>query len=473
MNPVAGVLVPVALAIAVAFSSLPTYAQEAGRDWEGEYGIVDISVEEMGDIGAAEEVDARKLPDWIGGFFELQRRQTSQRNDHPLNPEGKLLDFAGERSVALLNVKLDPQLSERWRFVSNSHLRYRKTDLDSEARHYLLEGYLQWRNAGQSAAFAIGRLLLEWGSGYRWNPVQLLLPDHDEHSDEIYEDEGQTMLFVEVSAAPFTTTLLLAELDERYSDRSGRYQAAFKLALDLSAWDFALFHHQATGRRASGGLSFSGLLTDALEIHGEWAGSYRKKREVPRKASEGVQTSEFYLPARYEYVASPDDGSSLLREYLLGFQYTFLTDMNLICELYHTDHGYSDGEWNDILDGVEEAHRGDAWNSRKEPFAGARGNPYAGFLKNGMKEVERGDLRRNYLFVRYHSGEFANSWSVEQVLIFNADDSSRIQQSALTYNWQDEWEIEGAVTLFQGKRESEFGWNPNRHYYTVTFHLNY
>ena len=142
-------------------------------------------------------------------------------------------------------------------------------------------------------------------------------------------------------------------------------------------------------------------------------------------------------------------------------------------EYYYSDHGYNQKEWDTIKDGVEEAHQDDAWEKNTSPYTSSQGNPYPGFLKNTMSEIGKGNLRQNYLFLRYDSGEFEENWSFEQILILNIDDQSQIHQSEIDYNWMDELEITGSVNVFKGDTESEFGMNPYQHYFTIKVEYNY
>ena len=446
----------------------PVYGQESSIDWEQEYGIEEIAEADIADF-ELEETAEPTLPDWIGGFVKAQHWEYRHRKEHPLNPEEQLLELKKHENTALLSIKLDPKLSDSWRLISYDQFRYQSTDLATESRHYSQELYLQWMNDSQSAVVNGGKVLLEWGPSYQWNPVQLLLPNHDRQIGSIYEDEGLRMLFAELSANSITGTFVLAELDDRYSEEEKRFQTALKLAVNLEAWELASYRHQATNQGDSIGVSFSGLVTDALELHGEWSSSSEKKRDIPRQLSEGIQTPQFYIPGRFGYEA--DKSGSPFREYLLGVQYTFLVDMNVIFEMFHTDHGYDEKEWDTIRNGMDEAHSDKAWSKKEYPFATDQGNPYAGFLKNTMKEIKKQKLRQNYLFLRYTSGDFMENWAMEQILIFNADDSSQMHRFTLEHNWQDELETTLSMTLFEGGNDTEFGLNPYR--YNVSLSISY
>ncbi len=449
---------------------LPVVAEEQPNNWEQEYGIQDIAENEIEDVDT--EIDESTiLPDWIKGYLEIEHREYQHRGDHLLNPDDKLFDFKKYQNTALVDVELNPNLTDNIKFYSKDRYRYQKTDLDSTSQHYSQEIYLQWINDSQNLVVNTGKVKTEWGSGYYWNPVQLLLPNNDENSDSIYEDEGLNMFFMEYSITEVTTTLIIAELNEAYSSQKSRHQAALKFVINLEPWDVGLFLHQATEQSLTNGISFSGLVTDTLEFHGEWASTKQRKRLAPVQQSEGIQYPGFYLPGRYDY--EDDQRDSLFHEYMIGIQYTFQTDMNIIMEYFHSDHGFNKEEWSNIQNGIKEAHLDNAWEKTNAPYNSSERNPYAGFLKNTMGELGKDNLRQSYLFLRYDSGEIDENWDFEQVLIFSIDDKSQIYQSTVVYNWQDEIEITGSINIFKGAQYSEFGMNPYNHSATINIEHNF
>jgi hypothetical protein len=268
-----------------------------------------------------------------------------------------------------------------------------------------------------------------------------------------------------------TSTFVLARLNREVDSTEQPYQAAVKGSFNFEPWELALIHHQATEFGWSNGLSFTGLVTDALELHGEWTRSELRDRLTVHKEADGIQLGPSYLPARYSYIR--DTRSREFDKILLGGQLTFAGKMNLIFEFYTTTHGYDDQEWDLVKAGIAEALREDAWQNSEYPYTTSLGNPYAGFLKNTMAAVANEELRQHYLFLRYVSGESDNHWEWEQILLVNLDDSSQIHQGILHKTWADLVKTGLGLTLFRGDETSEFALNPYRETAEITVEVRF
>ena len=414
--------------------------------------------------------DETWFPRWFNASGEFSKSAYRLRSNHPLNPKQALFDFNENKQKIHLDLEVTPELSEQLTFRLREKYRFLKTDEEDGSKRYSLEAYLQWISETKSIVFNLGKVKVEWGSGYAWNPVQMLIPLHSTSEDEIFEDEGIEMIQMEFSLNTVTTNLIFAKLEDENVEKEDRFQFAAQMTFDLEPWEVSLVHHQATENALSNGFSFTGLATDALEIHGEWGKSNFRDRQTPKKLSQGTQYPTFYLPARYDY--NEDEGKSFNR-FLIGGQYTFLETMNIIFELYHNGHGYNDSEWKEIENGIEEAHQDNAWEKSSPPYSSDRGNPYAGFLKNTMDKVGEGQIRQNYTFLRYTTGESDNDWEWEQILLYNIDDESQMHQSALKKTCWDTLVLQLSVNHFRGNEFSEYGLNPYTEIYQIQASMNF
>lgn len=406
------------------------------------------------------------LPESLAPVWYFFSEWKSLRADHPLNPQSALIDFSKRKTATTIDLDWDPHLSETLTFRTRLAGQYRLEDDEASTHGYWLEGYLQWQNQQQTVVLDLGKVKTEWGSGYAWNPTQVLIPLQRDVSDDIEEEEGVEMAKLELVTGLVTSTFVLARLNREIDLEEQPYQAAVKGSFNFEPWEFSLIHHQATQFGWNNGLSFTGLVSDALELHGEWTRSERRNRATICKAAAGIQMGPTYLPARYEYCQD-----TRTREYdriLIGGQVTFAGTMNLIFELYTTTHGYDDQEWKLVKEGVAEALRENAWQNPDYPFTTPQGNPYAGFLKSTLAAVADEELRQHYLFLRYVSGESDNHWEWEQILLLNLDDSSQLHQSFLHKTWADLVNTSLGLTLFRGDEFTEFALNP----YQETVELN-
>ena len=445
---------------AIRYSSSPLLAQEAGSATTPSPESFELPSAEL-----LETIDIDSAAEEENGFLEAlqlilygvsEHRQL--RENHPLNPDDALLDFSEREGSIAADLDWTPELTDTLSLRSRVVGQVKAEDEAPSSHAYFLEGYLQWQNRTHTRVLDLGKVKTAWGSGYAWNPTQVLIFPEDEDWDDYDDETGVAMVRFEQVFGTMTLTALAARLDVDDVTSDHPCQLAAKASFKVEPWELSLVHHQATDKGWSGGLSFSGLLSDSIEIHGEWTRSELRDRFSAVKQSEGIQMGPAYLPERYDY--SGRDRSQRFDRFLIGGQITFAGKMNLVIELYKTSHGYDDEEWQTIETGIDEANQDDAWEKSDPPYTGAAGNPYAGFLKNTMHQVDEGQLRQHYCFLRYTSGETANHWEWEQIALLNLDDSSHLHRGILHKSWQDWISTSLSITLYRGDKTSEYGLNP-------------
>jgi len=394
----------------------------------------------------------------------------SHRQDHLLNPEEAFFSFNDQKGVTSLDLEWNPKLGEFLTLRTREAVEYVVADSISESHVYLLEGYFQWKNRSQDVIVDLGKIKLEWGSGYAWRPTQVIFRDESSLDTEKESFEGVEMLQMEVVIKNTTNTLLVAGLkDEGDSGNNHLWQAAYRISVEIQPWELSLLYHQTSETVTTVGLSFTGLLSDALEIHGEWAKTDERDRLNIIKAGDGLQMGPVYLPAWFKYEA--EDSNQNYDKVLLGAQYTFANDMNVIMELYRTTHGYSETEWQRITTGIDEALEGKAW--KDEHFATNKGNPYAGFLQQTMGLNETASLRQNYLFIRWTTGESEDLWEWEQILQLNLDDTSQMSIGKLHKSWSNSTKSELSCYFFRGDPYSEQGLNPYSEFCSLSMAMTF
>jgi len=415
-----------------------------------------------------EEVDW--MPESMNLDWDTSYVKYSHRQDHLLNPEERLFSFDDYKTQTSIDLEWNPEISGSLNFRSRQAIEYMTSDLDSATKWYLLEGYLQWENQAQDLIIDVGKIKLEWGSGYAWKPAQVLFPKDSGLSINNESQEGLEMVQMEVVIDHTTSTLLIAKKDNDtdLEDNSQR-QAVFHLSLKFQPWEVSMLHHETTEEIKTTGLSFSGLLSDAWEIHGEWTRTNSRDRSTIIKASDGVKIGSIYLPARFEY--QPAEVNENFDRFLFGTQYTFTNSVNIIIELYRTTHGYNDDEWGLIKTGISEAHRDNDW--KNSGFNSVNGNPYVGFLRQTMGLLELDDLRQNYLFFRWTTGESDDLWEWEQIFKLNLDDQSHMSMGTLHKSWTDSIKTELSCNFFIGDAESEQELNPYNELCTLTISMGF
>ena len=456
-------LLPVLFLLCLVFTTvLPT--------WSVADETVDTyKVSELENTGMDEAKDLL-LSEGVELSWKTTGKNLTIRPDHPLNPEESFFNFNRKEITTDFDLEWNPKLTDSLSFRSRGVASYQNLEETSETKAFFLEGYFQWRNEKQTFVTSIGKVRVEWGSGYAWHPTQVLIPIHEDSTNDIEEKEGLEMLQVEYVTGLLTSTIILGSLAGEKVEEN-KYQVAAKLSANFEPWEVSLVHHQAFETAATNGLSFTGLVTDSLEVHGEWTVAGKRDRTTVQKAADGIQMGPSYLPARYEYV--DDNQDQFFDRVLLGGQYTFSNNVNIILEYYHTTHGYDHNEWETVKSGVKEALREDAYKNPDSPFTTAQGNPYAGFLKNTMAVIGDEEVRQNYLFFRLTSGETENLWEWEQILMLNLDDQSQVHQGILHKSWFGFLKARLEITFFRGDTYSEFGLNPYSETYELSVNISF
>ncbi len=404
-----------------------------------------------------EEETLSWLPESMLLVWDINYSIYALRQDHLLNPDEAFFSFKNHKRQTFLDLEWNPVVSDSLTLRTREVVEYVSTDNKSELNAYLLEAYVQWINGSRDLIVDLGKIKLEWGSGYAWKPTQVIFRNDSSLDTDIESDEGVEMVQVEFVIKNTTNTLILAALENEVdSQNSHLWQAVYRVSLEREPWELSLLYHKTSEAVNTMGLSFTGLLSDAFEIHGEWAKTDTRDRQTIVKASDGIQMGPVYLPSRYTYEA--DDSGRGFDKVLLGAQYTFPNDMNVIAELFRTTHGYSQTEWQRVKTGIDEALLENAW--KNEAFASTMGNPYAGFLQQTMGLNDITSLRQNYLFLRWTSGESENLWEWEQIFQLNLDDDSQMSIGKLHKAWSNSIKTELSCYFFRGSPNSEQGLNP-------------
>lgn len=399
---------------------------------------------------------------------DLQGALNSVRKDTPLNPNNALISY-GHSSIKaridlILNPKLTGQLTLRTRSIITYAHEWLSTGANESFDRYFMEGYLQWINNGRTIVLDAGKQKLDWGVSSGWTPVNLLipLPQVNNRYNEDLENEGLGMIHMEYSNTVFTLNGVIAQLKTAEDDSGNLRQGAFKWAAKVDPFEMGWVHHEAKSTAPVNGIYFSGLLTDLLEVHGEWTRTTDRNRKMITKVFDGYTDGSGYIPTYY--TLEDDDRDKNFDKVVIGGKYTFSNDSSLTLEYYYTGHGYSESEWDEIKNGIKEANTSDAW--KNDNFNASEGNRYSGYLYSinellrDTRNKKNYDLRKNYLFAHFYSGESDDIWEWTYVLKLNLDDSSQTHSSILNKSWSDHLNTELTAIFYCGAKHSEYGLSP-------------
>ncbi|HEV7428910.1 MAG TPA: hypothetical protein VGQ46_21360, partial [Thermoanaerobaculia bacterium] len=234
----------------------------------------------------------------------------------------------------------------------------------------------------------IGRVIEKWGTGYAWNPTAFVSPKKnpadpsDRRSANIGVDMIRTDLFIHG-----TNVSLYALDDGAFAGRVYRLIAGTDVSL--------LFRRDAAGVQQ--GISAARVFGDALEVHGEVA----------------------------------------RRHALIGGQYTFRGNVNVVAELYHGGDGLDENAFRFFQRSADFAHDEKTFRAANAAYAPLR-------------------MARNYGFVRVDLPH--DKLDVELIAITNLRDGSLLARATLSLRVRPNVSIYAIDTEFAGARGSELSY---------------
>lgn len=184
----------------------------------------------------------------------------------------------------------------------------------------------------------IGKVALQWGKGYAWNPVGFVQRPKDPNDVELAR-QGYSMAVADIihnmegdlKTIAFTPVIMpvSASMNSDFGQQ-GHVNLAGKLYLLYKDTDID-FTYLGTGSKTPRlGFDFSRNLGSNLEIHGEWARiNDNERRTVSPTGAIRVETNN-------------------ATNYLLGLRYLSENDTTTILEYYRNGAGYSEAQAKDF-----------------------------------------------------------------------------------------------------------------------------
>lgn len=279
----------------------------------------------------------------LGGESQFSPANT----DSPLNPHNVAgLPYTTNSADAALYADAKTE-----RIKAHVKLRADASDRGAD-RVQLGEGYLQ-ANLRPWLDLTAGRVIEKWGTGYAWNPTGFVSPQKNptDPTDRRAAYRGVDML--RADAFVRGTNLSLYALRDR--------AVAARVYRLVGGTDVSL-HFRRDRDGTQQGVSLARVFGDALELHGE----------------------------------------ATRRHLLLGGQYTFPANVNVVAELYRSGDGLTESQWRAFRDSVD-ASLPDA-NRRYAPLRMARNYAFTRvdwqFAKNDLELLAIANVRDRSSIVR-------------------------------------------------------------------------
>jgi hypothetical protein len=374
-----------------------------------------------------------------GGSFFYQSSYYKVNQASFLNPHNDILKLPGSDDKIQIKFDFYSWFGENLGFYLKDRASYLIGENKSEFENILDELYLEI-NPSESLFFNLGKENITEGVGYAWNPTDFLagLEGIDQAKDtreKREEREGVICLKSEYFLPHLTLTAVASPRMESWGQKA-EARALVRVYALMKDVDFSLIAYAEEKKRPKLGLNLSSTIGESLEVHGE--------------ASLQKGTYRYYLnqtdPGYYEFIQKNKESEQLYPKVLVGGQYTFSDNTNLILEYYHNQDGYSSSEWRDYSEYLK--------------FCGERYEDeslYFSYLLMGNAYFDPTNLRQNYLFFRLSKPNILDLLEISSNNVYNLDDASLLMNVKVDYQGMQDLSLYFLGNFFLGDGDSEFG----------------
>lgn len=181
--------------------------------------------------------------------------------------------------------------------------------------------------AGLSAGdfdFTVGRKMVRWGTGYAFTAAGVLDPPRDptNPSDRLNVNQGRDMIKADWVHGPHAFTFAWSTAALAPPQSSLRDTTAFRYNVLVHGFDTALIAGNDRGEDAFGGLTFTRVIGQAWEVHGEAVWREQAAVLIGAKCTlhSGVTfIGEFYTPPNTPYFRDPSVSATAGRQHYAFF----------------------------------------------------------------------------------------------------------------------------------------------------------
>ena len=291
----------------------------------------------------------------------------------------------------------------------------------------------------------VGRKILQWGTGYAFNPTNVVTHDKDLSDPDNSEKrtDGQDMINLEFFGRSYS--MALCYMTSLHSDSEMQFKIskwAFRFYrhifdLDLS-WVILVNKHESP----IWGMNLSYVAGNRCEIHAEISTQMRSYRHYHPAIKE---CNILYEADPFQVLKQKDN--RLYSQYLVGLQYTFPGNILWIIEYFHQDHGYHLQEWQDFMQYIHFLNT--ELNTHQKIQA-------LGNLLWSLQILSPKGAIQDYL-MNHLNIPICRNITFKSTWLINLNDGSTITIPELEVQIGNHFTFYGRSYIFQGTCESEFG----------------
>lgn len=293
--------------------------------------------------------------------------------------------------------------------------------------------------------FIAGRSIQRWGTGYAFNPTDVVAPSKELSDPDNKERQalGKDMVKLEYYGENFSIGLCcLTQFHGKIPFEAEDPGLAFRIYKNLEGVDLSLIGLLSRGKKPLWGGNFSFVFGSRLEVHGEFSfqkGSYLRYHPA-------INGEFFFYDEDPLEELKREDGTTYSR-ILLGFQYTFPGGLFWILEYFHQDQGYSRKEWQQLL-----GYARFLILQRETPV---RYLAEKNILWNLNIYSPKGSMR-DYL-MSYNEIRLSKRARARMTVLLNLADLSRVLIPQMDLEAGKNFTFYLRSFIFQGREETEFG----------------
>jgi len=340
------------------------------------------------------------------------------------NPENFCADFLGWTEKPVLDLRqflsFDFEgLSLQWRADITGSAEF--TGGRGGESDFLVNQLFFQKPLTESSVLIFGRAIQRWGTGYAFNPADIVAPDKDLADPNNTEKRavGNDMVMLEYYGLSFSlAACVLARTRIRNGLRLENERLALRFYKNIGQFDFSILTLFQNGEMPVWAGTFAGVIGERLEVHGE---------------------------ARFQKFTAGT--APYAHDILIGFQITLPGDILCVSEYIYRSRGLSRMEWRQALD-------------TSTSLTGLLDGPsaesaVAGLLRNLNVFSPLGAMR-HYLMVHCSSPSFRR-FTAQTTCLLNPSDRSLVLIPAMSWRAGKSFTFHLRSYIFQGKAGSEYG----------------
>jgi hypothetical protein len=297
---------------------------------------------------------------------------------------------------------------------------------ENNDKFVLSRGYIDF-TPNDFLSIRAGKQRLGWGTGYAWNPTDILDQPRDAFTN-VDDPEGVMTIRTDLHLGPITTQLVVTP-DSASQDWDGAGRA-LRFKASPGGVDLSLGAVQDGDQSAStiGDFAYS---IAGVGLHGE---------------------------ARYRPDGNTRSDKKDIYDYLLGLDYNLPGGYYLALEYYHNDEAYKN------IDELKQ-YIGTSYNL-SDPTAQAEIMEYLTDLGNN------GGVLQDHYFL-HGTKQFGDNYNLDLMLVYAPEDRSLVVQPEFDYIWGQNTRLFVKALLATGDSGSEANVLPTKSIWKLGFKVNY